>query len=68
MAELIELVGQATQRQVLVDHHPDADGDVERTGGAIDRASELLSWSPSTSLAEGVQHQVAWHVGRRSGT
>ena len=49
-------------------------GDVHQTGGAIDRAFELLGWEPRITLREGLAAQVAWsrailqfHVtGRRS--
>ena len=66
MAELIELVGEAVGSAVPIDRLPDASGDVERTGGAIDRAADLLGWKPSVTLAEGVAAQVRWHLARRT--
>lgn len=60
--QLLELVGDAAGNEVLIDQQPAAPGDVERTGGSIDRARELLGWTPVTGLREGVEAQVRWHT------
>lgn len=65
MKELIDLVGEASGRSVILEFHPDAAGDVERTGGDIRRASDLIGWRPAVSLADGIRQQVAWHRERR---
>ncbi len=64
MSELIDLVSSETGTPVRVQREPDADGDVDRTGGSIDRANDVLMWKPQVSLAEGVHHQVDWHKSR----
>jgi UDP-glucuronate 4-epimerase len=66
MTELIEIVGRAVGRAVPLEMVADADGDVERTGGSIDRAMASLGWQPSVSLSEGIIEQVAWHRDRRA--
>ena len=40
-------------------------GDVDRTGGSIDRIGELLGWCPEVPLADGLAAQFAWHESRR---
>ena len=60
MSELIELVGATLGTEVVLDRRPAADGDAQRTGGSSERARELLGWSPSTSLADGVAAMVEW--------
>jgi len=65
MADLIALVGDVAGAPVEVERRPRQPGDVDRTGGAIDRARALLGWSPQVSLEDGVAAQVAWHRDRR---
>lgn len=65
LAELVALVEEAVGRGVALDRRPAAPGDVERTGGSIERAAEALAWKPLVTIAEGVPEQVAWHRRRR---
>ena len=65
MRELVELVGATVGQPVPVERRPAQPGDVDRTGGNIDRARELLGWAPAVKLADGVAEQVAWHRRRR---
>lgn len=58
--ELIRLVESKAGSPIPIETHPAQPGDVERTGGSIDRARRLLGWQPAVSLAEGVARQVAW--------
>lgn len=60
MTELIELVSSALGQPVQLDLLPAAAGDAERTGGSSELAQELLGWSPSTTLEQGVAEMVAW--------
>ena len=60
MTELIELVSSALGQPVRLDRLPAAAGDAERTGGSSELAQELLGWSPSTPLEQGVAEMVAW--------
>jgi nucleoside-diphosphate-sugar epimerase len=64
--DLIALVGDVAGSPVTVDPGPKQAGDSFRNGGAIDRARELLGWSPRMSLRDGIAAQVAWHRERRS--
>ena len=65
MADLIELVADAADRDVVIRQEPAQPGDVRRTGGSIDRARRLLGWEPLVDVDTGVRRQVEWHRGRR---
>jgi UDP-glucuronate 4-epimerase len=60
VAELLEVIGEAADLPVRVEHLDEQPGDVQRTGGSTARAQALLSWKPTTSLPEGVRAQVDW--------
>jgi UDP-glucuronate 4-epimerase len=60
MRELIELVGDAVGTPVQIDRHAAAAGDAQRTGGSSEHAREVLGWSPTTSLRDGVTAMVEW--------
>jgi UDP-glucuronate 4-epimerase len=59
--ELIALVGDVAGTSVVVEPGPKMAGDAFRNGGAIDRARDLLGWSPQVSLRDGLAAQIAWH-------
>lgn len=61
MSDLIDAVGEAVGRPVRIDSLPEQPGDVFRTGGDFSRASALLGWEPTHSLAEGIERQTQWH-------
>jgi nucleoside-diphosphate-sugar epimerase len=65
MDSLIELVGEVAGKAVPIDHRPGQPGDVEMTGGNIDRAERLLGWRPLTDLREGLRRQ--WDTIQRRG-
>jgi nucleoside-diphosphate-sugar epimerase len=66
MTDLLALADDVIGQPVTVDRRPPQAGDVERTGGSIERAQRLLGWEPRTSLRDGFAAQVAWHRGRRA--
>jgi len=66
LAHLVSVVGELLGRPVPLDRRPPHAGDVERTGGSIDRARELLGWEPRVDLRAGLTEQVAWHERRRA--
>jgi nucleoside-diphosphate-sugar epimerase len=64
MAELIAMVEVATGLPIERDRRPPQPGDVDRTGGSIELARELLAWEPKVDLNSGLVRQVAWHRDR----
>jgi UDP-glucuronate 4-epimerase len=65
LAEVIEIVGELAGRPVEFERRPAHPGDVERTGGASERARDVLGWRPAATLREGLARQIAWHRSRR---
>ena len=61
LRDVIDAVGEAVGAPVPIDRQPEQPGDVARTGGDNTAARRLLGWEPKTSLAQGVDAQVAWH-------
>ena len=61
LRELVQLVEEAVGHPVPIEWNPAQAGDVRHTGGAIDRARDLLGWSPTVGVTEGVRRQAA-HV------
>ena len=60
MRELIDLVGELAGADVPLVALEARAGDVQRTGGSIARAAQLLGWQPQTTVREGVTAQLAW--------
>lgn len=60
MRELIALVERVTGARVPIDRRPEQAGDVQRTGGSIEKATEALGWTPLVSAEEGVAAQARW--------
>jgi len=60
---VLHLVADNVGRDVLIDRRSPQPGDVRVTGGAIDRARQMLAWEPAVPLEEGVKRQVAYQLG-----
>ena len=58
--QLIPLLAEIVGTDVAVEHLAAQPGDVDRTGGSIERARALLGWEPRVSLQEGLSAQFAW--------
>jgi nucleoside-diphosphate-sugar epimerase len=56
--ELIPLLEEITARTIATEHLLAQPGDVDRTGGSIERARDLLGWEPSVDLADGLRAQL----------
>ncbi len=56
VAEVARLVGH----DVPVERGPRPPGDPDRTAADVSRARALLGWTPTTSLSDGLAHQIAW--------
>jgi nucleoside-diphosphate-sugar epimerase len=66
MRDLLELAADVVGQAPTIDRQPNQPGDVERTGGTIDRAQRVLGWQPSTDLRAGLAAQAEWHRARRA--
>ena len=65
MRDLLSMVQVVTGRPVEVQTRAAQAGDVAVTGGDISAAKEVLGWTPSVGVQEGLTSQLAWHVARR---
>src|SRR5207253_5106849 len=57
---LIELIGELSGRPIAVEGLPPRPGAVRRTGGAVDRAGEILGWEALVGMVAGVRRRVEW--------
>jgi nucleoside-diphosphate-sugar epimerase len=64
LIDVVNLVGELVGSPVELDWSPAQPGDVRRTGGSVERALELVGWTPRFDLRAGIERQVAWHRGR----
>ena len=60
MTEVFTLAERLSGRQLQLDRHPVAAGDVRRTRADGTQASAQLGWVASTPLAEGLEEQWNW--------
>lgn len=65
--QVVRLVSESIGHEVRTHRQPDQPGDVRITGGAIERARQLLAWEPAVPLEEGVKRQVAHQLGESAG-
>jgi hypothetical protein len=56
----IEAIERASGRKAVIERKPAPPGDVERTYADVNRAARDLSFSPRTSLCEGIADFVDW--------
>jgi nucleoside-diphosphate-sugar epimerase len=64
MAAAIALAEEIAGRELAVERHGDAAGDVRRTRADVSKAARELGWAPTTSLAEGLAAQWHWVTAR----
>jgi UDP-glucuronate 4-epimerase len=60
MRQVIDLISELADEEVLIDRYPEVPGDVQRTGGTVDLARQLMGWEPETELHEGLRCQLTW--------
>jgi UDP-glucose 4-epimerase len=65
VVELAEQLQAAAGRRVGIVNAPARPGEQQRSAVRIDRARELLGWTPRTSLADGLAETYAWFAARR---
>ena len=61
LEQLVENVGSALGREVVLDRQPMQPGDVVITYADISKARERLGYAPSTALPEGMLRFVDWY-------
>lgn len=66
--DVIRQVHEATGTEPTVVYERKALGDVRRTAGDSSKAREILGWTPTVELADGIAQQVHWHRSRFAAT
>ncbi|MDA0577219.1 MAG: SDR family NAD(P)-dependent oxidoreductase [Verrucomicrobia bacterium] len=66
MNVLINLIEAALGKPAARDEAPFHKADMKATWADITKAKELLDWSPTVSLEEGVKRTVAWYLENRA--
>ncbi len=66
--ELADALQDAAGRQVGITHAPARPGEQARSAVLIDKAREVLGWSPVASLHDGLAETYAWFAARRATT
>ena len=64
MSEVIALAERIAGRELRVERHGAAVGDVRRTRADVSKAGRELGWAPTTSLADGLAAQWEWVAAR----
>jgi nucleoside-diphosphate-sugar epimerase len=64
MREAISLAEEISGRELVLERHAAAVGDVSRTRADVTKAEAELGWAPTTSLGDGLRAQWAWVAGR----
>lgn len=64
--QLLGILEAAVGAPLRIERLPEQAGDTRQTGGAVDRAHQLLGWYPQVDVAAGVAAQYAWQAPRVS--
>jgi nucleoside-diphosphate-sugar epimerase len=65
LSAVIERIGQLTGRTPEIEYRPAHPADVEATWADIQKARQLLGWSPRVAVEEGLRRCVEWYRGNR---
>ena len=57
----ITAMEQIMGKQLIIDNRPARKGDQQRTAAVIDKARNMLSYSPKIKLKQGLEAQVKWY-------
>ena len=66
MNSLIEKIEHLLNKKVIIDSRPFHTADVDSTWANIDKAKQILNWSPQTDLDTGLKKTVEWYFKNKS--
>jgi UDP-glucuronate 4-epimerase len=61
LARLVELIGAALGREPVRVFAPNQPGDVPLTFADVSRARDLLGWTPTVGIEDGIARYVSWY-------
>ena len=64
MSEAIALAERVAGRELAIERHGAAVGDVRRTRADVAKAGAELGWAPTTGLADGLRAHWEWVAAR----
>jgi UDP-glucuronate 4-epimerase len=64
LSELVQWIGEACGREVLLDRQPMQSGDVVLTCADVTKARAKLGYAPSVPVKDGLARFVAWYRAR----
>lgn len=59
---LIELIANSMGKEARVAYLPAAEGDMLHTEASIEKALNVLKWTPTTEIGQGIERTIAWHL------
>ena len=60
MNEVIKLIESGCGKGAVIDHQPKQHGDVMHTHASIQKAKDMLQYSPKVKVQEGIIHEINW--------
>lgn len=60
LKETVEIIESLSGHSLNMSHQKSALGDVFRTGGSTEVAKQVLQWSPSVSIEDGLRSEYEW--------
>ena len=66
LSELVEMIGEVTGVEPILDRQPNQPGDVPITYADVSKAKRKLGYQPSTTVREGLERFFAWYQERAS--
>jgi nucleoside-diphosphate-sugar epimerase len=66
LSSMIDQIAELTGRKPVIEHRPSHPADVPATWANIQKARQLLEWSPKVGLEEGLQRSVDWYRENRA--
>jgi UDP-glucuronate 4-epimerase len=61
LSNLVQLIEKALGKKAILSKQPEQPGDMKATCADISKAVNLLGYSPSTTIEEGIERFVAWY-------
>lgn len=65
LRELIEIIADKLKVNPKIEQLPEQPGDVSITCADISKAKKMLEYNPSTSIEQGIENFVKWHLIKR---
>ena len=67
LRDLVTMIEHVAGRRIAVEEHPPRGGDVRDSLAGLDRAAEVLGYTPTVSLRDGLARTWAWFNGKTAG-